>query len=302
MIDPGTPADMAFSRAGFSAYFRSVHWRLFKGLFTPGFKRPDYKDAATITGLLGELEKVLSRPAPADTAIPRQIFMLWQQGWDKAPPLVRACAESWRRQNPDWQLHLLDNEGIAEFLPALPNIPERAARTTQSNIVRLALLQRHGGVWADATLFCARPLDDWLPQVAGPNLFLFSYPRPYRLAEIWFMAAAPQNGLLTAWQQMVAAYWRHFSRPHHYYWMEFLLGYLVDTDPEAAAVWQKVVKLGPHASEIVAANRFNQQTQREVFDLIDRNSVPVHKLSHKWRFDGDLSGTPVGKLTGLRRL
>ena len=33
---------------------------------------------------------------------------------------------------------------------------------SRSDIIRLALLNRYGGVWADSTMLCLEPLDRWL--------------------------------------------------------------------------------------------------------------------------------------------
>jgi len=74
-------------------------------------------------------------------------------------------------------------------------------------------------------------------------------------------------------------------------------------DEGLKTIWERMPNVPPHASEIVAANRFDSNAPQAVFDLIEREQVPVHKLSHKWPYDGQsLAGTPVGALTGLDRL
>ena len=52
--------------------------------------------------------------------LPRTIWCLWFQGWADAPDLVRACAASWRRHNPDWNLQLLSGDTLAASLDPLP--------------------------------------------------------------------------------------------------------------------------------------------------------------------------------------
>jgi mannosyltransferase OCH1-like enzyme len=43
-------------------------------------------------------------------------------------------------------------------------------------LARLCLLRTHGGVWVDATVFCRRPLDEWLPEHAASGFFAFANP------------------------------------------------------------------------------------------------------------------------------
>lgn len=133
--------------------------------------------------------------------MPRRVWMYWHQGWSAAPTVVRACADSWRSRNPDWEIELLDGAGdvAAELLP--PAAKEIApALPALSDLLRLALLARHGGVWADATLWCARPLDDWIGPATRPSGF-FGYDRPSadRPVDSWLLAASPGNYVARRW-------------------------------------------------------------------------------------------------------
>jgi hypothetical protein len=111
-------------------------------------------------------------------SIERNIWLLWLQGFDSAPDLVRVCSESWARENPGWRVHLLSRDRLGEHLDedfardlfALGLPPQKTA-----NLIRLYLISRHGGVWADADCYCARPLDDWLPEAAENGFFAFRF-------------------------------------------------------------------------------------------------------------------------------
>ena len=108
----------------------------------------------------------------------RNIWMLWLQGPDDAPDLVKACHRSWLDLNPGWTLNFLSQETVQDYLTedfrrqifALGLPPQKIA-----NLIRLHLLTRHGGVWVDADCRCARPLDDWLPQLMGGGFFAFRF-------------------------------------------------------------------------------------------------------------------------------
>ncbi len=57
------------------------------------------------------------------------------------------------------------------------------------------MLAKHGGVWADATLLCSKPLDDWLPEYYTTGFFAFRNPGKDRMLSNWFMASDPGNKL-----------------------------------------------------------------------------------------------------------
>ena len=48
--------------------------------------------------------------------LPRTIWCLWFQGWPDALDLMKACAASWRRHNPGWDLRLLSADSPEGYL------------------------------------------------------------------------------------------------------------------------------------------------------------------------------------------
>jgi hypothetical protein len=127
----------------------------------------------------------------------RTIWTLWYQGFEDAPPLVRAALESWRRLNPGWRIVALDRHSLKQWIDLDEVIdPTRSDLPVQkiSAVARLGLLQRHGGVWTDPTVVCLRPLDQWLTNPAG--FAAFRNPGRDRLMSNWFIAAEKHNALL----------------------------------------------------------------------------------------------------------
>ena len=95
------------------------------------------------------------------TAMTKKIWMYWHQGWETAPKIVHQCKDSWIAKNPDYEILALDQHSIFHYANFAPEIDfSRKDLTLQkiSALGRLALLSQHGGIWADATVICARPL------------------------------------------------------------------------------------------------------------------------------------------------
>lgn len=137
----------------------------------------------------------------------RVIFFMWLQGIGSAPPVVRACYESWVRQNPDWKVVLLTASNIADYV-ALPNWSSKLSHAQMSDLVRLKLMDVHGGVWADATTFCNWPLRDWIPEVSAGGFFAFAWPARGYLLSSWFLVAEPGNALIHRARRMLEDYWQ----------------------------------------------------------------------------------------------
>ena len=96
--------------------------------------------------------------------IPKNIYMFWDKGWDKAPYICQECLLSWKYYNPNWKIITLDKKNIYNYLSKelLDDIWEKKLVQHQADIIRVNLLKKYGGVWTDSTIFCNKSLDDWL--------------------------------------------------------------------------------------------------------------------------------------------
>ncbi|CAK9052026.1 unnamed protein product [Durusdinium trenchii] len=99
-----------------------------------------------------------------DGLVPPIMWTYWEQGWEDAPLLCQACAKSWEGMNPHLSLQKISGADLPDLLPELcykTRFWELPAGQ-RSDLVRLSLLEKFGGLWVDATLFCTSPVMPWL--------------------------------------------------------------------------------------------------------------------------------------------
>eukprot|EP00434_Breviolum_minutum_P031855 symbB.v1.2.028172.t4/scaffold2961.1/size66437/4 len=204
--------------------------------------------------------------------IPRIVWMLWFQGWDRAPYVCKNCKKSFELWNPGWEVRALDEKMLPDVLgdyckqftavckannPLAPLgmswIPPAAA----ADVLRLFLLRRYGGVWADATILCQKPLDEWIDDAAAYADGFFAF-APEKGDEIpimsSFLASKPHHPLVEAWEERVQMHWQLETRPNlEYFWLHVLFGKLVQENHAVKELWQRRKKLtgeyglpGPH--------------------------------------------------------
>lgn len=212
----------------------------------------------------------------------RTIWTCWFQGREGAPSVVRKCLRSWELKNPGWEFRCLDAQSVERYVPLGPYVDlTRQALTAASlsDVVRILLLHEFGGVWVDATLFCHRPLDAWLPGVMEEGFFAFAEPAPDRPLSSWFLAGESHSYLLTAWAARVVDYWTTRARSDDYFWLHHLFRELCATDRQAAAAWSRVPKIsanGPHAAQV------DQRGYRDKEQaLAATGRTPVFKLTYR---------------------
>lgn len=210
------------------------------------------------------------------------IWTCWFQGREAAPPIVKACLDSWERKNPDWDFRCLDATSIERYIPLRRYIDldrQSVTAASLSDILRILLLHEFGGTWVDATLFCNRALDEWLPDVMTEGFFAFAAPGPGRLLSSWFLSAEPGHYLVAGWSRRTVHYWTGRQAADEYFWFHHLFGAMCEEDLAAKEAWSRAPKIsadGPHALQF---DDLMYQPAAEALTALDQ-TTPVFKLVH----------------------
>jgi mannosyltransferase OCH1-like enzyme len=253
--------------------------------------------------------------------VSKKIWILWLQGMEKAPAIVKSCYLSWKNHNPDWEIILLDEDNLADYVQV--DLPESKIKSLTpngyANLIRLKLLIQYGGVWVDATTCCMKPLDEWLPENVKSGFFAFRNPGPDRLMSNWFLVSAPANYLTTTLYETIIAYWRDnqlsnthkgplitpfeklFNRHARYtkYWFHpiitkvlrifpyFNFHYnftkLLDDDQKFKEIWQQTPDIPADIPHYVLHSKMLLPLSEQVKSHIDNQESPLYKLS--WKYD-----------------
>ncbi len=140
-----------------------------------------------------------------------KIWAAWFQGRSVAPESVKRILHLWEAFNPDHELHVIEQSEADAILQKLGIRQDRISPQITSDLVRLWLLNEHGGTWVDATVLPSAPLDTWLPALREPaGLFAFaSTGDPNHLLQTWFISASPGNVLI---EMFLMEFSRYFGR------------------------------------------------------------------------------------------
>jgi mannosyltransferase OCH1-like enzyme len=130
----------------------------------------------------------LGRRRTSAGEIPHVIHRVWL-GRRPMPEEFVDYGETWRRHHPGWTLRLWRDRNVRKLIPA-----DLAARTRHyaklSNLVRLEILRRLGGVYVDTDVECLRSIE---PLLRGQRAVL-GYEKPGRVGTA-VLAAAPGHAL-----------------------------------------------------------------------------------------------------------
>jgi hypothetical protein len=207
-------------------------------------------------------------------------FVYWKQGFETAPAIVRAC----HRQLTEVlgsQLVSLSDENLNEYLELPVEVRDRCAKHVahMSDIIRVGLLAKHGGVWLDATTWVAENPEEYLSRVSEQSGF-FAYRWTNSRISSWLMVADSSNYVTATMYEALCAFWKENTKLVGYFMFHDLFECLYFSDP----VFKKVVDSTPFEP---AAERHILQ-RKYLFSPYDQDAVkqllqdsPIQKITYK---------------------
>jgi hypothetical protein len=268
------------------------------------------------------IEPTVTRAPHAEN---RVIWMYWNKGYDAAPALVRICIDSWIAKNPTWPVIVLDDAAVPNYVDIPDLIDGRRRDITIQKVavlLRTTLLARYGGVWADATVYCSKPLDSWLPAHTDAGFFAFKNPGPDRMLSNWFMFGQPGNLITENYQAALIAlfrdnrftfqhkraaqvaitrlakllsrdtrttrYWfswpvRRLLRAYPYFITHYAFAKMIEDDAACRVEWQAIEPVPAAPFMRIQDLQWQADGLRQAKTLIDSADLPMHKLD--WRVD-----------------
>lgn len=253
----------------------------------------------------------------------RRIFFYWKTGIESAPQLVKICIESWQLRNPGWDIVILDDSNVHAWVD-MTKVQERNPRLNviaYSEVLRWKLLALHGGIWADATLFCCKPLDLWpLANLLKDEFFAFRSCEPH-LYNSWFLVGQPSCSIVKAMDKEMDRFfiyyggyrdywelkgvWRfyHFLETHlgganqefwrsalvrrflkatPYFYVMYLMGAAINRDEKARMFFNSItIEFGDSMHELQVLSAKQDRIDLADVKVILNGKAPVQKLTSK---------------------
>lgn len=152
---------------------------------------------------------VLVAQQKALPAIPKIVWMVWHH--DRLPASMALNIRNIRRDNPDHQVYLVTQRTLSQWLPDFSLTSSDLTLAHKSDIIRLELIHRYGGIGIDCSTLLfenlawvhraheARPMDliGYYREQATMNLLA-------PVIESWFVAAPAQNPFIREWLKQLA--------------------------------------------------------------------------------------------------
>lgn len=230
-----------------------------------------------------------------DSILQQMIWIFWWQGMDNAPLVVQKCYDSVKRNFPDWKITVLTADNYQDYVSFPDYIEEKRNKgiislTHFSDLMRLELLIKYGGLWLDATVFCT---GHNIPRsILKSDIFVFQTQKPgadghATLMSNWLIYAKANNHLLMSTQLLLYDYWKKSNQLIDYFLFHHFFTIASSRFPLEAAKIPPFCNTVPH---ILLLHFFDKYDEDLFEDL--KNMTCFYKLSYKFtEEDMDKKGT-----------
>lgn len=225
------------------------------------------------------------------------IWTYWHQGWDQAPEISQRCLSSWLAHNVDWEIRALCKTSLSAYLDLEKELPDFSSKqidyAARSDLIRVLLLKKYGGIWVDSTVLCTTPLDTWIYPYLEQDFFAFDRPGEDRMVSSWFLAASSTSHIVKCWYEKTLEYWQGRDACDEYFWFHFLFNEAYDSNSLFREIWDRTPKIPAQLPHLFAPYEkiFFEKNTEKIVESLQNPEAPVFKLTHKYDHDKNRENT-----------
>ena len=213
----------------------------------------------------------------------------WWQGEEQAPEIIKVCLESQKKNLSSNIEHIIiTKDNCADYIQLPDYIMQKVksghiSLTHLSDIIRVNLLYKYGGLWLDASAFLLEPLP----------ADIFSYPIYTRnlpetqfcsntMWTISFLYAKPGNRLFLFLSEALFYYFSIYDELQYYLTLDYIIAIACNIYPEIEKQFQQIpynnegiFKLGNHLMETFDAEQYNNYIKDTFIQKLTYKLNPV---------------------------
>lgn len=213
-----------------------------------------------------------------------KVWICWFQGIENAPMIVQRCYQSVREHMPNKDVILITANNMFEYVKFPQFIIDKwkkgiITNTHMTDLLRLELLIKYGGMWLDATVYCSG--GDIPDYYFESDLFLYQCLKPGRdghanYISSWLISAKTNNKVLMATRMLCYEYWKKHNCMYDYFLLHDFLTIALD---RFECERKKILPKDNATPHILLLSLFEQYNDDRWKAIKEQSSF--HKLSYK---------------------
>lgn len=215
------------------------------------------------------------------------IWTCWLQGVNDAPDMVSKCIESMRKTGKD--VIVLDKYNFKKYVDIPRHIIEKwkkgiITNTHLSDILRVMVLNKHGGCWMDSTVYISESVNSHfnLNMIFANDFFIIKAPLTIespRICSSWLIRAKKNNQIVGCVERLLLAYWEKNDDIRDYFLLHMCFNKVIER-ADNKKKWNEVPYYDDSYSNLL---RFfqNEVFDKKIWDDI-KSKTNIHKLNRKY--------------------
>lgn len=215
------------------------------------------------------------------------IWICWLQGYDNAPDLVKACINSIRNEFKEKEIVIITNDNLDEYIDFPKSIKEKFQKgiisfTHLSDLIRIALLSKYGGLWVDSTVLCTS--SDIKEILSRNDFFIFKMMELNRnckqniVASSWFIYSKyPENPILNLTKDLLYKYWEDYDYLIIYFLFHLFFTMACDKYNELFENVELYNSHSPHVLMFELDKKYDEKRFEEIKKMSSIHKLQRHK-------------------------
>lgn len=136
--------------------------------------------------------------------IPKIIWIFWYDG--NIPELVQSCINKIKKLHKNYEINVLNKKNLSEYIDMnIDLLVEKMPIANLSDLIRLKLLKKYGGVWLDASIILEEAIDDFFLEKNNRFDIVAYYNKSQSIGcnipviESWLLAAPKESDFINKW-------------------------------------------------------------------------------------------------------
>lgn len=221
------------------------------------------------------------------------IWWCWLQGEKNIPKLQKICLNSVKENFKDWKIIIITLDNYKKYI-SIPDYIERKYKNGLinnahfSDLLRLELLIKYGGVWIDSTVYCTGKDEKILNQ----NFFVYKnlnsiwygsgkkFEQVPIIADNWFISSEIENPILIMVRDLLYDYWKKYDYALDYF--IFHLFFTLVVNYKYKDEFDSIIDI-PHTVPHLLQYNWNRKYESNKYNCICQMTC-FHKLNNKFNY------------------
>ena len=215
------------------------------------------------------------------------IWICWWSGFDGAPALVKQCVKSIIKSAGVHPVHLITKNNYKKYLSIpeymLQKLEKRQMKVAHlADYIRVSLLEKYGGLWMDATLFCTETIPEEyfdMPFFTLKSSWQESRYLSHFQWTTFCLGGWKGNVWYSFMREAFEMYWKKAEYAIDYLFFDALIFLAKERVPAIKILMDSVPENTPHRDDLQVA--MNQALSASEFWNVIQKNTTIYKLS--WR-------------------